>query len=668
MLKVSVAEVRNALRCPRIFALGRAQRREVGFPVSASCLGAAFHRIVANFAQSPSKLPPLALLAGYDAATLDERLLSGALAAALLDLAAGEIARNPSYASMPAEVDELAEALRELAQYLSQELKAMGGGVADGLAQFLAGSELDVGDTVDLGGGEAVLLSGRLDALHARSTDSLGVLEFKLAAESCESLDRAQVALYRHLLRESHALLEAEPVVLRFQPQLTVTQLGAEAADTLTRERLLPLLGEMVRWANDGASAPGPEQPDLCPSCPVRAACAASYPAYLPSRDQPPASAARSLPDAKGESTQPPVPTEPAGSRVDDRAGREEAEELQHAVERFYRGRGVAVQLGESKVGARLVSVALRARRGPVRNLDHGAEQVVQQLEAELRVQASYVRSAGHRRIELVRKTPRRVLLTSVLERAGNYLRERPGRFVLGEDSSGDPLRGDLSEPACCHLLIGGAPGSGKSTLLRSVIASLAHYHPPDEIRFTLVDPKRDSFAEFRSSLGAHLAHPICFEVSEAIEILEGLVNEMEERYEAFEEAGVEDLEGYNEAVGTDQRIARHVVVVDEFADLLATKSMREAFLNSVQRLCAKARAAGIHLLLATERPEAKTVPGVIKTNLVGRIALKVGDVAASRIMIGQAGAELLLGKGDLYADFGAGPVRAQAALLGVAP
>ena len=114
--------------------------------------------------------------------------------------------------------------------------------------------------------------------------------------------------------------------------------------------------------------------------------------------------------------------------------------------------------------------------------------------------------------------------------------------------------------------------------------------------------------------------------------------------------------------------LVERVASPDEFADLLATKSMREAFLNSVQRLCAKARAAGVHLVLATERPEAKTVPGVIKTNLVGRVALKVADVAASRVVIGQAGAEMLLGKGDLYADFGAGPMRGQAALLGVAP
>jgi S-DNA-T family DNA segregation ATPase FtsK/SpoIIIE len=667
MLTVSVTEVRNALRCPRIFALGRAQRREVGFPVSASCLGAAFQRIISSFAGSLTKLPALEPLANVDAAALDQSVLAGALAAALLDLAAAEIERNPSYASMPAEVDDLAHALRELAQYLAQELRATGGRVDDGLSQLLAGSELDLGDTIDLGAGEVALLAGRLGALQARSTDSLGIVEFKLAPDSYEGLDRAQVALYRHLLRESR-VSEAEPVVLRFQPQLTVTQLSAEAADTLGRERILPLVREMALWAADGADAPGPELPDLCPSCPVRAACAATYPAYLPSRDQPPASAVRPLPDARGESTLPPAPTRPAGSRDDDRAGREEAEEMQKVVEQIYRSQGVAVHMGESRVGPRLVSLELRARRGPIRNIDRSADEVVQRLEAELGVQASYVRSAGLRRIELARKTPRRVLLTSVLERAASYLREKPGRFVVGEDSAGEVLRSDLSEPASCHLLIGGETGSGKSVLLRTLIASLAQYHAPDAIRFTLVDPKRASFAAFRSALGAHLAHPICFEVSEAIEILEGLVNEMEERYQAFEEVGVEDLDGYNESVAPAQAIARHIVAIDEFVDLLATKSLRESFLNAVQRLCAKARAAGIHLLLATERPEAKTVPGVIKTNLVGRIALKVADTTASRILIGQVGAEKLLGKGDLYADFGAGPVRAQAAVLGAAP
>jgi DNA segregation ATPase FtsK/SpoIIIE, S-DNA-T family len=660
MLTFSVTEVRNALRCPRIFALGRAQRREVGFPVSASSLGAAFHRIVGTFANTVSNPAPALAALG---AAVEEQELSGVLAATLLDGAAAEIERNPSYASMPAEVDELAESLRELGQYLAHELKGIDEPPAVALARFFAAVELELGDTVDLGGGEAVLLLGRLDALHGRSGGTVDVVEYKLTPEADLALDRAQVALYRHLLRESREI-DAEPVILRFQPRLTVTRIPAQEADSLLRERLLPLLRDMSAWAGDGASAPGPEQPDLCPSCPVRAVCAATYPAYLQSRDQPPAGAARPLPDAKGDSVVAPAATRPSGAREEDRAGGVEAEELQKAVERIYRGQGVAVSMAEVKLGPRLVSLEVRAKRGPVRNVDRSAEDVVHRLEAELGVRANYMRSGGLRRFEVARRIPRPVLLSAVLDRAAVYLRERPGRFVLGEDIAGDALCGDLSEPASCHLLIGGATGSGKSVLLRTLIASLAQYHAPDAIRFTLVDPKRVSFASFRSALGAHLAHPLCFEAAQAVEILEGLVNEMEERYKAFEEAEVEDLDAYNEIVPPAQAIARHVVAIDEFADLLATKALRESFLTAVQRLCAKARAAGIHLVLATQRPEAKTVPGVIKTNLVGRIALKVPDATASRIVIGQVGAEKLLGKGDLYADFGCGPVRAQAATL----
>lgn len=103
---------------------------------------------------------------------------------------------------------------------------------------------------------------------------------------------------------------------------------------------------------------------------------------------------------------------------------------------------------------------------------------------------------------------------------------------------------------------------------------------------------------------------------------------------------------------------------MDEFAELLATKGLREAFRAALQRLCAEARADGIHLVLATQRPDAKTVPGVITTNLVGRIALRVPDATASRIIIGQTGAEDLLGKGDLLAHFGLGPKRAQSAVV----
>lgn len=659
-LTVSVTEVRNALRCPRIFALGRALRREVGFPVAGSSLGAAFHRIVGAFAATidnpPTKLAQLV-------AGADEADISAAIAAVLLDEAGAEIERTPSYASMPAEIDDLAEALRELAAYLAKQAHASGKRPAEAIQSLLRHHELDVDDTLDVGNGEVVLLRGRLDALHAHASGSFDVVEYKLTPDANEALDRAQVALYRHLLRESREI-EAHPVVLRFQPTLTVTRLRPEDTDSLVRERLLPLVRDMVGWATDTSSAPGPEAQELCPSCPVRVACTATYPEYLPARDQPPAGAARPLPDTKGESIVPPSPSRPAGARDDDAAGAAEADELQKAIERIYRGQGVAVAMGDVKVGPRLLSLEVRAKRGPIRNVDRSAEDVIHRLETEIHVHASYTKAGGLRRFEVARRVSRPVLLTSVLDRAEEFLRGRAGRFAIGEDIGGEVLLGDLAEPAACHLLIGGTTGSGKSVLLRTLIASLAHYHGPGEIRFTLVDPKRVSFSSLRTSLASHLAHPLCFDVQQAVEILSGLVNEMEERYAAFEASGVEDLDGFNETVAPDQRFARHVVVVDEFADLLATKELRESFLGAVQRLCAKARAAGIHLILATQRPDAKTVPGVIKTNLSGRIALRVPDATASRIVIGQLGAERLLGKGDLYVDFGLGPIRGQAAVV----
>jgi S-DNA-T family DNA segregation ATPase FtsK/SpoIIIE len=657
---VSVTEMRNALRCPRIFALGRRRGgREVAFPVTASSLGAVFHRIVGAFSATVANSG--AAVAEFERGA-SEATIASVLAGALLDQAAAELERAPNYGSMPAEVDDLAEALRELARYLAKH--ALGGTPAEVLGRFLGQSETDLAVTLDAGDGQAVVLTGRLDALRVRGEGAIDVAEYRLTGESSDELDRAQVALYRHLLEDAQEI-DAEPVVLRFQPKLTITRLERSASDALVRERLLPLAANMAGWTAEGALVPGPAQPDLCPSCPVRAACAAAYPEYLPSRDQPPAGAARPLPNASGNSILPPRPAAVAERRDDDAAGREEAEELRHAIADIYRRQRINASVVAARIGPRLVSLEVRPERGSVRSLDRGAEDVEQRLQAKLKVAASYMKDGGQRHFEVARRRARTVLLTSALQRREDYLRERSGRFVVGEDVAGEVVVGDLSDPTTCHVLIGGTPGSGKSVLLHTLIASLAHFHPPDAIRFTLVDPRRASFDSLRASLATHLAHPVCHDVKQAIAILEGLVSEMEDRYLEFEQAGSENLDEYNEAVAPERRMARHVVVVDEFADLLAQKDVRESFLSAVLRLCAKARPAGIHLVLATERPDAKTMPGVIKTNLVGRIALRVSDGAASRIVLNRKGAERLLGKGDLYADFGNGPIRAQAAVVG---
>jgi len=124
------------------------------------------------------------------------------------------------------------------------------------------------------------------------------------------------------------------------------------------------------------------------------------------------------------------------------------------------------------------------------------------------------------------------------------------------------------------------------------------------------------------------------------------------------------DLSEYNEQASASDRIERRVLVIDEFQDLITDKKSAKAFFGGIKRLGAKARAAGVHMILATQRPDRDTVPPIIKANLGGRIALRVGSQTNSRIILDQGGAETLLGKGDLYASLGRGVVRAQAPLL----
>jgi len=190
-------------------------------------------------------------------------------------------------------------------------------------------------------------------------------------------------------------------------------------------------------------------------------------------------------------------------------------------------------------------------------------------------------------------------------------------------------------------------------------VSSMCHFHPPSTIRFTLVDPKRVTFGSFAAGIAAHLAGPIYHDAEALLPELDELVAEMEARFEQFLRASVDNINDYNEVA--PEPLARRVVVVDEFQDLILDKATRQGFLDGVKRLGAKARAAGIHLILATQRPDKDTVPGAIKANLGGKIALKVQAAVNSRIILDQAGAERLLGRGDLLADLGHGLVRAQA-------
>ncbi|RYL94556.1 DNA translocase FtsK [Sporolactobacillus sp. THM19-2] len=252
--------------------------------------------------------------------------------------------------------------------------------------------------------------------------------------------------------------------------------------------------------------------------------------------------------------------------------------------------------------------------------------------------------------IEIPNKDRRPVLLKQILESKAFIDSRAPLTAALGIDVSGNRIVTDLAKMP--HGLIAGATGSGKSVCIHSLILSLIYRNPPERLRLLLVDPKVVELAPYQSL--PHLAAPVITEPKEAALALKWVVEEMEKRYRAFAASGVRDIDGYNRKIsGTGEHILPYIVIIiDELSDLMmvAPQEVEE----SVCRIAQKARAAGIHLLLATQRPSVDVITGLIKSNIPARIAFSVSSQTDSRTIIDSGGAERLLGRGDmLYAENG---------------
>jgi S-DNA-T family DNA segregation ATPase FtsK/SpoIIIE len=238
---------------------------------------------------------------------------------------------------------------------------------------------------------------------------------------------------------------------------------------------------------------------------------------------------------------------------------------------------------------------------------------------------------------------------------------DSPVRIAIGVDLDGGLVEANLSDPNTCHFLVGGTTGSGKSEFLRSLLLSLLYRYSPKQLKIALVDPKRVTFPEFEQIPG--LYSPIVKDSDRAIELMTDLVTEMEDRYRQFELAGCADITSYNQK--SAKLLPRIVCIFDEYADFMAEKETRNQLELSIKRLGAMARAAGIHLIIATQRPEAKVVTPLIRSNLPGRVALRTATEADSTIVLGnsQKAAAYLLGKGDLFYQVGSDLHRLQSLL-----
>lgn len=248
---------------------------------------------------------------------------------------------------------------------------------------------------------------------------------------------------------------------------------------------------------------------------------------------------------------------------------------------------------------------------------------------------------AGCVAIEVAKATADAVNLADLLESAAWQQSTAKVPLPIGVDVAGNPIVADLTE--CPHLLIAGATGSGKSVALNSMILSMCGRLDPNQLRVLLIDPKVVEFQGF-SNL-PHLVAPPINSASDVLAALDWLIAEMAARYKAFSRLGVRNLAAYNQSSRSEDRLPYLVAVIDELADLMLIA--KSEFETGIARLAQLARAAGIHLIVATQRPSVNVVTGIIKANLPSRLAFRVVSQVDSRVILDSKGAESLLGKGD---------------------
>jgi len=351
---------------------------------------------------------------------------------------------------------------------------------------------------------------------------------------------------------------------------------------------------------------------------------------------------AESLPEEEGEFQLPPTslldPPQPPPQRVESEL-RENIEIIERTLEEFK----VTANVVEIAVGPTVARYEIQLAPGIKVNKIVGlADNLAMQLAAiDVRVEAPIPGKAAIG-VEVPNKHRALVGLREIVESEQFGTAKSRLAFALGKDVAGQPCVADLAKMP--HMLIGGATNAGKSCGLNSLIASLLYRATPDELKFIMIDPKRVELTQFDGI--PHLACPVVKNVNVAAGILRSVVQEMEHRYDLFSRTGSRNIEVYNDRVDDDSKMPYMVVVVDELCDLMMQAAAEVE--GSITRLAQLARATGIHLVIATQRPSVDVITGVIKANISSRIAFAVSSHHDSRTILDQKGAERLIGRGDM--------------------
>ncbi len=314
-------------------------------------------------------------------------------------------------------------------------------------------------------------------------------------------------------------------------------------------------------------------------------------------------------------------------------------------IKRTLENFGVEVEMGEVSIGPTVTQYTLKPAEGvKLSRITALRSDLSLALAAHpIRIEAP-IPGKSLVGIEVPNKSIALVGLRALLSTDEFNQSSLPLLFVVGRDVAGSPVYADLSKMP--HLLISGATGSGKSVMIHSIIVSFLYRNPPDLLRFILIDPKRVELPVYNDI--SHLVNPVITDPKKAIQALRWATKEMDRRYDLLSAHHARDIARYNALAerGDMEALPYIVVLIDELADLMAIypREMEAA----IVRLAQMARAVGIHLIVSTQRPSVEVITGLIKANITSRIALQVASQIDSRTILDNAGAETLLGNGDL--------------------
>ncbi len=684
---LSVTKVRLAFECPRLLYLGHHFNGMTMFLPATGALGigSAFHKLSDRFVSHLRSDPALPDLFEGEPDQLDTDAIAQTLQqtlykACFFPYLQSAIAKDASKA--PA-LHHLWQGLLGLIQRWARLLVSNRHYCAaqEVLQKTFLAQELKVEHTFQLPDGTEQRVRGQFDSLvYDFQHQRLCVVEYKTYQSPEPSAQLAQVALYSYMLQKQIGV-PIDSAVYSVLPDWQEQVYPWAQLEATVHQLIPPKLMQIRDWLawQPGQGEPPPKtiQPSLCDICPQKKKCQT----YFQESPQPGTSSpAPPVPPLSpptiggpGEPISPPVGPQtsdtltpptigepgpislPASPSPPPAASAEIEAIAQHLIttlESF----GVGVDLQ----GVALAPAFLRVKLRPQLGVKVSA---ILRLTDDLRVQMGLTAppmiapQAGYVSVDLPRPDRQSALFEHYI--TGQTLPPTaPVHIALGVNLDGDLVEADLSDPNTCHFLVGGTTGSGKSEFLRSLLLSLLARHTPEHLNIALVDPKRVTFPEFETI--PWLLEPIVKDTEGAIALMESLVSEMERRYQRFEQSRCPDLSRYNQKAKTP--LPRIVCIFDEYADFMAEKDSRNAIEHSIKRLGAMARAAGIHLVIATQRPEARVVTPLIRSNLPGRVALKTASDADSAIILGgkQGDAVNLLGKGDLLYLKGAQLLRLQ--------